>query len=173
MARGDIFIWRSSGPLFSGEADVASGASASIKAGTPTTPSAATASVVGTVVASADASPTVVGTATNVHFSGLAKSDSTDTASAAGLVTLWAPMPGILYGAKAKSAAAVDTAAEIRALGNKRVLLDLTADVWTVDTAATDSTSNGVIIFGGDPAANQVFFAISPNVTIFSSAAGT
>jgi hypothetical protein len=173
MARGDISIWKSSGLLFTAPADVASGTSASIQAGTPTTPSAATASVVGTVVASADASPTVVGTATNVHFSGLAKSDSTETASAAGVVTLWAPMPGILYAAKAKSAAAADTDAEIRALLNKRVILDLTASTWTVDTAATDSTSNGVIVFGGDSQSSTVYFHISPNVTVMSTAAGT
>lgn len=172
--RGDFFVFRSGGtPLFTAVASVASGTSASIQAGTPTTPNGATGSVDGVVVASADASPTVVGTATNVHFSGLAKSDSTETASVAGNVTLWAPMGGILYGGKAKSATAVDTVAEIVALLNKRVIFDLTASTWTVDTAATDSTSNGVIIFGGDPAANQVYFAISPNVTIFSTAAGT
>lgn len=173
MARGDISIYRSGGLLFSAEAAVASGTSASIQAGTPTTPAGATASVTGTVVASADASPTTVGTATNVHFSGLAKSDSDETASAAGNVTLWAPMPGILYAAKAKSAAAVDTQAEIIALLNKRVLLDLTSDSWTVDTAATDAITNGVIIYGGDPAANLVFFHISPMVTVMSTGAGT
>lgn len=171
--RGDISIFRAPADLFSTTAAVASGTSASISAGEPTTPAGATGSVTGTVALSADASPTVVGTATNVHFSGLAKSDSTETASAAGNVVLWAPLPGILYAAKAKSAAAVDTQAEIIALLNKRVLLDLTSTVFTVDTAATDSTSNGVIIFGGDPGSGIVYFAISTNVTIQSTAAGT
>lgn len=173
MARGDIFIYRGQSPLFSATASVASGTSASIQAGNPTTPAGATGSVTGVVALSADDSPTTVGTATNVHFAGLSKSDSTETASAAGNVQLWAPMPGILYGAKAKSAAAVDTAAEIIALLNKRVFLDLTTGAWTVDTAATDAITNGVIIYGGDPAANQVFFAISPMVTVFSTGAGT
>ncbi len=171
--RGDISIYRGVPNLFSTVADVASGTSASISAGEPTTPAGATGSVTGTVALSADGSPTTVGTATNVHFAGLAKSDSTETASAAGTVVLWAPMPGILYAAKAKSAAAVDTEAEIRALLNKRVVLDLTSTVWTVDTAATDAITNGVIIFGGDPAANLVYFAISSNVTIQSTGAGT
>jgi len=171
--RGDISIYRAPAALFSTVASVASGTSASISAGEPTTPAGATGSVTGVVALSADGSPTTVGTATNVHFAGLAKSDSNETASAAGNVTLWAPMPGILYAAKAKSAAAVDTAAEIIALLNKRVVLDLTATVWTVDTAATDAITNGVIIFGGDPQANLVYFAISQNVTVFSTGAGT
>lgn len=171
--RGDIQIYKGRDQLFTVVAAVASGTTASINAGEPTTPAGATGSVTGTVALSADASPTVVGTATNVHFAGLAKSDSTETSSAAGNVTLWSPMPGILYAAAAKSATAVDTAAEIIALLNKRVILDLTATKWTVDTAATDSTSNGVIIFGGEPASNLVYFAISTNVTIQSTAAGT
>jgi hypothetical protein len=173
MARGDISIYRAGGMLFTAEASVASGTVSSIKAGEPTTPAGATGSVSGVVALSADASPTTVGTATNVHFSGLAKSDSAETAAAAGPVTIWAPMPGILYAAKAKSAAAVDTAAEIVALLNKRVILDLTTTVWTVDTGATDAITNGVIIYGGDPAANLVYFGIAQNVTVFSTGAGT
>jgi hypothetical protein len=82
-------------------------------------------------------------------------------------------MPGILYAAKAKSAAAVDTTAEIVALLNKRVVLDLTSTTFTVDTGATDAITNGVIIYGGDPAANLVYFAISPMVTVMSTGAGT
>lgn len=173
MAAGDISIYRGGDILFTAVAAVASGTTASIDSGTPTTPSGATGSVTGTVALSADASPTTVGTATNVHFSGLAKSTSTETSSVAGNVTLWAPMPGILYAAKAKSAAAVDTAAEIIALLNKRVILDLTSTSWTVDTAATDAITNGVIVMGGDPASNLVYFAISPMVTVFSTGAGT
>jgi len=173
MSRGDLFIYRGGPSLLSVTAAVASGTTLAIEAGEPTTPAGATGSVTGTVQLSADTSPTTVGTATNVHFSGLAKSDSTETASAAGEVTLWFPLPGILYGGKAKSAAAVDTQAEITALLNKRVVLDLTTATWTVDTAATDAITNGVIIMGGDPQANQVFFAISTNVTVQSTGAGT
>lgn len=170
---GDISIYRAGGLLFSATASVASGTVASINAGEPTKPSGATASVTGAVVALADGDPTTVGTATNAHFAGLAKSQSNETASAAGTIQLWAPMSGILYAAKAKSAAAVDTAAEIIALLNKRVVLDLTASVFTVDTAATDAITNGVVIYGGDPAANLVYFAISPMVTVLSTGAGT
>lgn len=166
-------IYRAPAELFSVTASVASGTVSSIQPGVPTTPAGATGSVTGVVAVSADASPTTVGTATNVHFAGLAKSESTETASAAGVVTLWAPMPGILYAGKAKSAAAVDTQAEIIALLNKRVVLDLTTSVWTVDTAATDAITNGVIIMGGDPQANLVYFAIAQNVTVFSTGAGT
>lgn len=169
----NISIYRAPADLFSVVAAVASGTVSSIQPGVPTTPAGATGSVTGTVAVSADGSPTTVGTATNVHFAGLAKSESNETASVAGNVTLWAPMPGILYAAKAKSAAAVDTQAEIIALLNKRVILDLTASAWTVDTAATDAITNGVLIMGGDPQANLVYFALSQNVTIFSTGAGT
>lgn len=172
MATADISIFRSGGLLFTATAATAANTTV-INSGEPTTVSAATGSVTGTVVASADGDPTTVGTATNTHFAGLAKSQSTQTASVAGNVTLWAPMPGILYAAKAKSAAAVNTNALIIALLNKRVILDLTSTVYTVDTAATDAITNGVIIYGGDPASNLVYFAISPMVTVFSTGAGT
>lgn len=171
--RGDISIYKGRDQLFTVIAAVASGTTASINAGEPTTPAGASGSVTGTVALSADASPTVVGTATNVHFAGLAKSDSNETSSVAGNVTLWSPMPGILYAATAKDTTAVNTAAKIIALLNKRVVLDLTATKWTVDTAASDSTSNGVIIFGGDIQSGQVYFAISTNVTIQSTTTGT
>lgn len=173
MAIGDISIYRGAGLLYSVEKPVASGTSASIQPGTPTTVAGATGSVTGTVALSVDGDPTTVGTATNTHFAGLAKSASTETAAAAGTVQVWSPIPGILYKAKAKSAAAADTAAEIRALANKRVILDLTATVWTVDTAATDAITNGVIIEGGDPFTSSVYFTISPNVTFLSTGAGT
>lgn len=173
MAAGDISIYRAGANLLTTTASVASGTVASISSGEPTKPSGATASVTGAVVLLADGDPTTVGTATNTHFAGLAKSNSNETASAAGTVTLWAPMSGILYAAKAKSAAAVDTQAEIIALLNKRVVLDLTSSTFTVDTAATDAITNGVIIYGGEPASNLVFFAISPMVTVFSTGAGT
>ena len=173
MAAGDISIYRAGANLLTTTASVASGTVASISSGEPTKPSGATASVTGAVVLLADGDPTTVGTATNTHFAGLAKSNSNETASAADTVTLWAPMSGILYAAKAKSAAAVDTQAEIIALLNKRVVLDLTSSTFTVDTAATDAITNGVIIYGGEPASNLVFFAISPMVTVFSTGAGT
>jgi hypothetical protein len=170
---GDITIYRGAGLLYSVEKDVASGTTASINPGEPTTIAGATGSVTGTVALSADAQPTTVGTATNAHFAGLAKSASTETASAAGTVFVWSPIPGILYKAKSKSAAATDTAAEIRALANKRVVLDLTSTTFTVDTAATDAITNGVIIEGGDYLTSTVYFTISPNVTFLSTGAGT
>lgn len=166
-------IYRAPADLFSTIAAVASGTISSIQPGVPTIPAGATGSVTGTVKVAADGDPSTVGTSTNTHFSGLAKSESNETAAVAGTVTLWAPMPGILYAGKAKSASAVDTQAEITALLNKRVVLDLTGNDWTVDTAATDAITNGVIIYGGEPESNLVYFAISPNVTVFSTGAGT
>lgn len=94
------------------------------------------------VIPLADAEP-VIGTTTNVV--GIAASDSTHTATDDGIVTVITPLPGIVYICAAKSAAAVDTQAEYDALLNVPVLFDLTTGVYTVDTAATASTSGLVI----------------------------
>ncbi len=112
------------------------------------------------VVPSADAEP-VTGTPT---FIGIAASTSTQTASADGYVDVYIPLPGVIYRASAKSAAAVDTQAEIDALKQKRVVLDLTSSVYTVDTAASDASTNGIIIVDGDPVAKTVDFTIKQSV---------
>jgi hypothetical protein len=57
----------------------------------------------------ADADPTI-GTD---YVLGIAKSTSTQTAAADGVVEVFLPLPGVVYRGKAKSAAAADTAAEI------------------------------------------------------------
>lgn len=87
---------------------------------------------------------------TSQRFTGLAKNDSTETAAAAGYCTTWLPLPSIIYSGKAKTASTADTQAEVDALMGKRVVFDLTADVWTVDAAAADAVANCVTIVGGD-----------------------
>ena len=94
------------------------------------------------VVACADGAG-VIGTDILV---GITLSTSDQTASANGDVLVHKFMPGVVYIASAKSAAAVDTQAEYDALVGKRVLLDLTAGVYTVDTAAADSNNNAIVI---------------------------
>jgi len=90
---------------------------------------------------------------------GIAAGDSTHTASVDGYVDVYMPLPGVVYRAKAKSAAAADTDAEILALANKRVVLDLTTGVFTVDTAAADGATNGVLLTGtGDAGTSSVDF---------------
>lgn len=133
---------------------VASGAVATIAAGTPTKGAdAAAASWTGAVVPMVDGDGS-----TSQRFTGIAKSTSTDTVAAAGVVTLWLPLPGLVYAAKAKSAAAADTAAEVNALFGKRVVFDLTSSFWSVDSAAADAVANCVTIIGGDFNTSTLYF---------------
>lgn len=144
---------------------VASGTSASIASGTPTKLVTADGSVAGTVLAMVDGD----GLVTGERFTGLCKRTSTETASVAGVVGVYAPVPGILYRGYAKSAAAADTQSEIDALMGKKVLFDLTTSNWTVDTAATDALVNCVVIAGGIPASSEILFVYSPKGTIFDT----
>lgn len=132
-----------------------SGTAVSIKAGEPTKSGAA-----GIVAIMVDGDGT-----TSQKFTGVARSDSTDTAAAAGEVYVFVPFPGLVYAAKAKSTTAADTLAEIDALMDKRVVFDLTAGAWTIDTAASNATTNGVVIVGGEYQTSTIFFAVSPQVT--------
>lgn len=105
---------------------------------------------------------------TSQRFAGVAVSTSTDTASASGVVNLYLPYPGVLYAAKAKSSAAADTSAEVAALFGKGVFFDLTAGVWTVDTAASAAQANCVMITGGDPNTSTVYFNYKASGTILN-----
>ncbi len=136
---------------------VASGGATTILAGEPTKSGSS-----GAVAIMADGDGT-----TSQRFTGIAKSDSTDTASAAGVVQVWLPFPGLIYTGAAKSAAAANTQAEIDALFGKRVIFDLTTGVWTIDTAEADAATNGVVIVGGDYQTSTIWFCISPTCTVF------
>lgn len=144
---------------------VASGTAAGIAAGTPTKLVTADASVAGVIVPMVDGD----GIVTAMRFTGVSKDTSTETAAAAGVCNVWAPVPGILYRAKAKSSTAVDTQAEINALMGKKTLFDLTSANWTVDTATADALINCVVIAGGIPASSEVLFVYSPKGTIFDT----
>ena len=133
---------------------VASGGVSTIQAGTPTKGAdAAAASWTGAVIPMVDGDGS-----TSQRFTGIAKSTSTDTASADGVVTLWLPFPGLVYACKSKDLTATDTAAEINALFGKRVVFDLTSSLWSIDTAATDAVANCVVIVGGDYNTSTVWF---------------
>lgn len=84
------------------------------------------------------------------RFTGIAKSDSTETTAAAGKVVTYMPLPGIIYSGKAKTSTLADTQAEIDALRGKSVVFDLTSSAWTIDTGATDAQVNCVVIVDGD-----------------------
>lgn len=132
---------------------VAAGGVSTIASSTPTKSADATTAATGAVVPMVDGDGT-----TSQNFTGIAKDDSTDTAAAAGSVTLWLPLPGYVYAAKAKTASTADTQAEITALFRKRVVFDLTASLWTVDAAAADAAANMVIIIGGDYLTQTLYF---------------
>lgn len=152
---------------------VAAGTAASIDRGTPTKRvdiDAATAT--GTVKIMADGDGNVTGNtlAGSGTFAGLAKSVSSETASVAGSVEVWMPVPGMLYRGFAKSATAADTQSEINVLMGKRVLFDLTSTDWTVDTAAADALTNCVVIVGGIPSSSEILFMYSPKGTVLDRA---
>lgn len=135
---------------FSYKRAVAAGAAASIDRGAPTKESSTSVAIM------ADGEGT-----TAEQFAGLAKTISTDTAGAAGTVELYLPLPGYIYVGSPKVADAADTEAEILALCGKRIVLDLTAGTWTVDTAAVDGIGNSVVIVGGDPNSDVVYFSVT------------
>ena len=143
---------------------VVSGGTTTILAGTPTKGADATAASpwTGAVVPMVDGDGT-----TSQRFTGLAKGDSSDTASANGIVPVYLPWPGIIYMGKAKTASLANTAALVDGLRYKRVVFDLTSSTWTVDSAAADSATNGLVIVGGDYHTSTLFFAISTIVNVF------
>lgn len=144
---------------------VASGGAATIARGTPTKSTEADATATGALIPMVDGD----GAVTAMRFGGIAKRTSTDTASAAGTVDVWMPVPGLVYRGFAKSAAAADTQSEINVLMRKRVVFDLTTSDWTIDTAAADALVNCVVIVGGIPSASEILFYYSPKGTILDT----
>lgn len=160
-----ITIINQASPEFSVSALVAAGGVETIARNTPTmgADAAAASPWTGAVVPMADGDGT-----TSERFTGIAKSTSTDTASAAGSVDLWLPLPGYVYACKAKTASTADTATEITALFGKRVVFDLTGGVWTVDAAAADAVVNCVTIVGGDYNTQTLWFTYRQSGTMLN-----
>ena len=77
-------------------------------------------------------------------LAGIAATNSTQTASLDGEVWVNQIIPGVVYLIAPNSAAAFDTQAEYDALVGDRVLLDLTAGVFTI--LATDGATSGCVI---------------------------
>ncbi len=116
------------------------------------------------VIKLADAEP-VVGTTTEML--GIAQSTSTNTAGADGVVEVAIAVPGTIYRARAKSAAAIDTQAELNALIGNQVVFDLTSGVFTVDESAAHGATNGIQILGGDPVSAEIDFTIRSGASLF------
>lgn len=157
----DITVLNSNVAIGSKECNVAAGATTIY----PGEPVAKTLGGV-TVTAAADATP-VVGTD---YFEGIATDKSTQTATAAGKVSVMPLLPGTIYLIDAKSAADVDTQAEYDALVGKRLVLDLTSGKYTIDTTAGDGATNGCVVQALDIKAfpGKVAFSFRNGVSVLS-----
>jgi hypothetical protein len=102
---------------------------------------------------------------TDTAFIGITATDSTHTAGAVGLVDVYMPLPGVVYEMAATTAANVDTAAEILALQNDRVVMTLAGGVFTLDENAGDGANNAFMIVGGDPIRSTLEFIIRMDAT--------
>jgi len=107
---------------------------------------------------------------TGTCFVGLAKSDSTETTAADGRVTLWLPIPNLVYSAVASQTTAATTQAKIDALFGKRVTLSLSAfqGTWSVSASAADASTNCIIIVGGDYNTNTLYFVYDNAATLLN-----
>lgn len=114
------------------------------------------------VIKLADDEP-VIGTTTQVI--GIAASTSDNDSSNAGSVKVYIPLQGVIYAAKATTAANVDTEAELNALVGDRVVFDLIGTTFTVDENATDTAASGLQIVGGSHDDKEIYFTIRPAAT--------
>lgn len=138
MAKGDIQPLENAGATKMGGSlkyVVASGALASINAGEPVQKAAGTAFV----AALSTNSPT-----TTNRIVGVSASASTDTVAATGLVDVVPAAPGQIWLIAPKVAATWNTQTKYNNLVGSRVLIDLTAGVYSI--LATDGASNGCIV---------------------------
>ena len=166
MSRADISI-RETGGLNYVPSDrwvVATGTPITIKAGEPCKQNATADE---NVILLVDADLTV---ATDQPMAGIAVIDSSETASAAGYVDVYAPLPSVKWEIKSLSATATDTQAEIDALIGQLEIIDSTSSKFTMDTAAGSTSTNAFLIVGGDPNRSTVWFRIRPDACSFGRA---
>ncbi len=160
MARGDILLVEPKN-VSTQTFQVAAGAANSISPGEPVVRTSGTA----TVALAADATPT----SDTDEFVGLAATESTDTAAAAGTVDVYVFTGGEVISAAAKTAGNADTLTEIRALANDNLLFDLTSGTWTVDTTSA-SALNGLTATGeGEPENSRVYLRVKTRCTMVGS----
>lgn len=132
---------------------VASGTTASINAGEPVQKLAGAANVTALLTNSPTTTNRIVGVATSV---------STETSTVSGLVSVIPVNDSQIWMIAPKVAATWNTQAKINALVGARVLIDLTAGVYTL--LAADGASNGCIVEYVDITRypGQVAFSFSP-----------
>lgn len=168
--RGDFSLVRPPAEVFSMKWLLAAGAQGTSGGGgfrgEPFVSLLATAAQTGIVKVAADADGTIGTSASgDGRFVGIAKSDSTQTASVAGVVYTWAPLPGLVYRGRPKTAGSCNTAAKIDALRGSAVIFDLTATTngtYSIDTAATDAAVNAIVLVDGDPNSDTIFWMVKP-----------
>lgn len=138
MAKGDIVPFESSTGFSTGgtlKYVVAAGTTGSINAGEPVQKLAGAANVTALLTNSPTATNRIVG---------VAFSQSTETASVSGLVDVIPVNDSQLWMIAPKVLATWNTQAKINALVGARVLIDLTAGVYTI--LAADGAGNGCIV---------------------------
>lgn len=174
MARNDFKLITPSSQCVSQKWLLAAGAQGSTGGGgyrgEPFVSYLATASQTGIVKVALDGAG-VIGTtaATNGRFVGIAKSDSTQTASVAGVVYTWLPLAHLVYSGRPKVSGAANTAAKIDALRGAAVVFDLsavTSGTYTIDSAATDAAVNAIVIVDGDPASDTLYWVVKPTWSV-------
>ena len=102
----------------------------------------------------------VIGTTTQVI--GIAATDSTQTASDDGVISVYLPDSKVVWRAKATTPANIDTKAKLDALANDRVKFDFGSSIYTVDENEGDGATSGLQIVGGNPDTGDIHFTIRP-----------
>jgi hypothetical protein len=169
MSRADISV-KETGGLNSIPTDrfvVALGTNPTVKAGEPAKLTLEQKGTPGTVILLVDGDLTV---ATDAPFAGVAATDSTEAAAAAGYVDVYVPLPNVKWEIKAKASTGADTQAEIDVFLGELYAIDLTSSVFTMDMAGGTATTNAFCIVGGDPNRSTVHFRIRPDACAYGRA---
>ena len=99
---------------------------------------------------------------------GIAVAESTETASADGVVKVEMVGPGTILRGKATTAANIDTAAELKLLLLDTVAFDLTTVYFTIDEDEGDDPNvHGLMILDGDIDAGTLDVSVNAMVTPF------
>ena len=101
---------------------------------------------------------------TDTVMVGIAKSDSTHTASADGEVEVYLPLPGVTFEAAATTPANLSAT-----LIGDRVTVDRTGTTYTIDENAGDSAVRAFYITGVDVDRGTVEFIIRTDATILGA----
>lgn len=172
MAKNDITAYDVGGlscvptyPRFSWQ--VAAGTPPTIETGEPIKLSGAAAP---TVIAFVDADHTIE---TDQLCVGIGALDSTEVSGTAGYVSVYVPVPQVIWQAKALTSTLANTRALIDAMVGDNYVVDLTSDLFTIDTAAGNNAANLFVVVGGDPITSTIYFMIRVSGCIIGRAAIT